>query len=294
MPPGSRTVPMPSAKDLRVRQIQFAAACMRRLDSPRMVRLARPLRDLPLSQSLHRALMGYQRPFASLEEACAAVAPYANQGHVNERNAEILLETTEAARPSDYAAMFHLRPLLPTVRRVFDLGGNVGNLFYCFQHYLDFPPDLVWTVQDLPAHLADGAALAARRGAAQLRFTGDWQEASAADVLIASGSLHYFDEILPRMVERLPRHPAYILINRTPLTEGRPVATVQDAKTFRVACMLYNRLDLIREFERVGYDLVDSWRAAELSLDVPGFPEHDVPEYSGLFLRRRDDTPAPS
>ena len=121
----------------------------------------------------------------------------------------------------------------------------------------------------------------------QLRFTGDWDDASQSDVLIASGSLHYFNEPLPRMVERLAHRPSYVLINRTPLTDGTPVATVQDAGTFRVACMLYNRRDLIREFDRVGYDLVDSWRAAELSLDVPGFPEHRVPEYSGLFLRRR-------
>ena len=204
------------------------------------------------------------------------------------RGTSTLLETTEAARPSDYAAMFHLRPLLPAIRRVFDLGGNVGNLFYCFQRYLDFPPDLVWTVQDLPPHLADGAALAHRRRAAQLRFTGDWADAAGCDVLIASGSLHYFEEPLPRMVERLARRPAHILINRTPLTDGSPVATIQDARTFRVACMLYNRRDLVEGFDRVGYDLVDTWQAAELSLHVPGFPEHSVPEYSGMFLRKRD------
>ena len=278
---------MLSPRELRVRQIQLSAAWVRRLSRPGVLRLMRPLRRLPLSRSLHRAVMGYHRPFPTLDEACAAVAPYANQGHVNAANKDSLLQTTELARPSDYAAMFHLRPLLPGIRRVFDLGGNVGNLFYCFQQYLDFPPDLVWTVHDLPDHVAHGAALARRRGVQQLQFTSEWMQASGADMLIASGSLHYFGESLAGMVERLPQQPAHILINRTPLTDGAPVATIQDAKTFRVACMLYNRMDLVRAFDRVGYDLVDTWRAAELSLHVPGFPEHSVPEYSGMFLRKR-------
>jgi putative methyltransferase (TIGR04325 family) len=278
---------MPSTRQLRVRQIQLSAAVIRRLTGPGVLRLVRPLRGSVLSRSFNRAVLGYQRPFASLSEACAAVAPYANQGHVNAENQEVLLHTTEAARPSDYAAMFHLKPLLPTLRHVFDLGGNVGNLFYCFQKYLDFPPGLIWTVNDLPDHVAQGTALAQRRGASQLRFTSDWQPAAEADLLIASGSLHYFEQTLPLMVEQHASRPAHILINRTPLTDGAPVAGVQDAKTFRVACMLYNRLDMIREFDRIGYDLVDSWKAAELSFEMPGFPEHHVPEYSGMFLRKR-------
>ena len=232
-------------------------------------------------------MLGYHRPFASLAEACAAVAPYANQGHVNAENMECLLQTTEAARPSDYAVMFHMRPLLPALRHVFDLGGNAGNLFYCFEKYVQFAPGFIWTVNDLPDHLRHGEILARQRGATALRFSSDWMDAAKADLLIASGSLHYFDEPLPHMVARLPHKPAHILINRTPITDGAPVAAVQDAKTFRVACMLYNRSDLIREFDRVGYDLVDSWKAAELSLHVPGFPEHSVPEYSGMFLRKR-------
>ncbi len=279
---------MPSTRQLRVRQIQLSAAVIRRLARPSVLRLVRPLRGSALSRSFNRAVLGYQRPFPSLSEACAAVAPYANHGHVNAENQEVLLHTTEAARPSDYAAMFHLKPLLPTLRHVFDLGGNVGNLFYCFQKYLDFPPGLTWTVNDLPDHVSQGVKLAKQRGATQLRFTSEWHPAAEADLLIASGSLHYFEETLPRMVERLATRPVHILINRTPLTDGAPVAGVQDAGNFRVACMLYNRSQMIREFGQVGYDLVDSWRAAELSFDLPGFPEHHVPEYSGMFLRRRD------
>jgi putative methyltransferase (TIGR04325 family) len=89
------------------------------------------------------------------------------------------------------------------------------------------------------------------------------------------------------MDERLVHKPAHILINRTPLTEGLQIAAIQDAKTFRVACLPYNRTDLIRRFDRLGYDLLDWWKPAELSLHVPGFPEHSVPEYSGMFLRQR-------
>jgi len=37
------------------------------------------------------------------------------------------------------------------MRNVFDLGGNVGNLFYSYQSKLSFPATLTWTVYD-PAH----------------------------------------------------------------------------------------------------------------------------------------------
>jgi putative methyltransferase (TIGR04325 family) len=82
--------------------------------------------------------------------------------------------------------------------------------------------------------------------------------------------------------------PAYILINRTPMTDGAPVATIQDLGIFRIACMIYNKAEVIRDLEQLDYDLVDEWKAAELSLEIPGYPEYRVPAYTGMFLRRKD------
>ena len=141
----------------------------------------------------------------------------------------------------------------------------------------------MWKVYDLPANLDLGADIASEGGAERLRFTDRWSEASGADVLIVSGALHYFDP-LADLVGKLSRKPRSILINRTPLTDGPSVAVVQDAGRFRVACMLYNRDRLVADLERLGYVLVDAWKATELSLAVPGDPDRRVDAYSGLYL----------
>lgn len=270
-------------------RFRIGAACVRRLSRTRGgLSLIRHLRQRRLTAPLYRALVGHHQVFASLHEASAAVAPYANQGHHNPANAELHLNLSQTARPSDYPALFHLRALLPALHRVFDLGGNVGNLFYCYSKYLELPQELEWQVHDLPSNLLRGAALAKECHAHRLRFSETWMDASGADLLLASGSLHYFEHPLPEMVAELPVRPRHILINRTPLTDGPPVAAVQEAGAFRVACMLYNRQTLIRDFKRLGYEMVDRWQVPELSLDIPGYPEHSVRAYSGFFLTHRD------
>lgn len=241
----------------------------------------------PLTAAAYRACVGFYRPFASLEEANTAVAPYADAGHENRSGAALHLTLNERARPSDYAAMSHLRTILTDSFRIFDFGGNVGNLFRCFSSYIDIPPGLVWQSCDLASVVAHGRELAAECGLSQLCFTEDWQDASGADLLLASGSLHYIDTPLPQLLDKLREKPRYILINRTPLTDGAPVAMVQDGPGYRVACMLHNRRDLLGGLQAIGYELMDAWDAPELSISIVGYPEHAVSAYSGLFLRHR-------
>ena len=276
----------------RERQIALAARVVKgigRFGAGRS--LLRGLQNQRLTAPLYQAMVGYRRPFGTLAEARAAVTahgPAEAQGHESLTNVRHHLELSERARPSDYAALFHMRALVPELRTVFDLGGNAGNLFYCYQRYLTLRPDLRWTVLDLPGNMAAGEELARERGAEALRFAGDWSEASGVDLLIVSGSLHYLEKPLPEMVRELAVKPAHILINRTPLVEAAPVAAVQVASGFRLACMLYNRAELLGQLAALGYRVVDEWKAAELSMEIPGYPEYNVPAYSGAFLRRSD------
>ena len=182
---------------------------------------------------VYRALLGYRRPFASLAEAKAALAasgPAETNGHDGAHNVRHHLELSGQTRPSDYAALFHLRPLAPRLASVFDLGGNAGNLYYCYARYLAFREDLTWTVQDLPANMAAGEEMAEERDVRALRFTGDWSRAAGVDLLLVSGSLHYLETPLPQMLAELSLKPAYILINRTPLVEGASTAAVANSQ----------------------------------------------------------------
>ncbi len=283
MGPDQRTM----RRRLRVGQIKVAAKLIRVASASGVGEAAvRSVRRTRFGRAAMDAVLGYHRVFPTLIEAEIAVLPYANGGHQNSANAQMHLDLNVTPRPSDYAALFHLAPRMRGAKLVFDLGGNVGNLYYCYEGYLRFDEDCVWNVYDLPANLEFGSKLAAERDARHLRFTERWSDASGADVLIVSGSLHYFRP-LAHLVEGLERRPRAILINRAPLTRGPSVAVVQDAGAFRVACMLYNRDELVAGLEGLGYALVDDWRAVELSLAVPGDPDHRVDAYSGLFFELR-------
>ncbi len=273
----------------RAGQIALTARFVEGVERFRVGRyLLRGFQRLPLTRSLYRVLVGYRRPFASLEEAEAAVARYSLGGHEHPQNVKNHLGMYSRARPSDYAALFYIRPVLHGIKRVFDLGGNSGNLFYSYSNYLSWPEGLVWQVLDLPANMAAGEAIAKERGADQLRFTGEWMDADGADLLIVSGSLHYLHRSLAEMIGELRARPSYILINRTPLTDGAPVATIQDLGIFRIACMVHNKSQVVRDLEQLDYVVVDEWKAHELSLEIPGYPELTVPAYTGIFLCRKD------
>jgi putative methyltransferase (TIGR04325 family) len=199
----------------------------------------------------------------------------------------MLMEAADKAYPSDYPALFHIQTVLPHLRSLFDFGGNVGNLFYCYSKYLELPPELIWTVYDLPKNNEIGEQLARNHGETRLRFTDQFSHADGTDLFIACGSLHYFEQPLALMIAGFLTKPRYVLINRTPLIDGPALATVQDGGTHRAACILYNRTHLIREFEAIGYELVDTWWATERSLIIPCYPDRSSHAYSGMFFRLR-------
>lgn len=273
---------MHAIEKARIAQVRVAAAVLRR--SPLFVTKA--FHQSPFGSKISGALLGYRGVFASLADAEAAIARYANGGHESEFAAQLHLELSRRPRASDYAAMFHLRPLIGAGTRVVDLGGNVGNLFYCYSDYLPLA-GVNWQVLDLPETAQRGALLAEQKRAHQIHFIQDWPSASGADILLVSGAMQYFDEPLPDMVNRLSEPPRHILINRSPMTNGRVFATAQEAGSYRVACKVYNRSDLIGGFTERGYELVDIWDCNELALSVPGHPECNVPSYSGMYFVKR-------
>lgn len=238
-----------------------------------------------LGTAIVGSMLGYRRSFRTLGEAERAVKPYAKGGHENPANVSWHIDHV-AARTSDYAAFYYLRDRMPCIRKLFDLGGNIGNLYYCYKNYLPLRDDLIWTVFDLPETISRGRSLASSRNVRNLQFTDDFSQVEGADLLIASGSLHYFDKSLPDLLTTVERHPQYILINRTPLTEGPDFAVVQDWGQIRVACMLYNRAKLIADFDRLGYGVVGEWQAPEYGIPVLDRPSSSVSAYTGLWLER--------
>ena len=233
-------------------------------------------------------LVGYRRIFSELSDAEHAARPYLELTADPAAYAELHLDLSAAARPSDYAILFHLNKIVNrgTETKVFDLGGCVGNLYYSYLGYLDHPERLNWVVNDLPEILKHGERIARERPAARIQFSSSLDLMEDCEVLLVSGALHYFRESLREMLERLSARPKHILINRTPLTDSPRCATVQDANGFLMPCWLWNRRDLIEGLRTLGYEVVDEWDVPELSLKIPFCPDRSVSAYSGLYLHR--------
>jgi len=272
-----------SARLKQIRRLHFFITFLHR--SPRMVSLMRTARKWYVPRKIFEHLVGYRRIFDSLAEARVVAARHLDASHDCLDNINRQISLSRSARPSDYPVLFHLGRVWPGVSSLFDLGGNVGNLFYSYSKYLRFPQDFVWTVYDIERTLELGRQLARERGEQRLRFTDDLRALDGHDVLLVSGSLHYFESPLPDVLRRFASKPSHVVINRIPMTTVKSVVTVQDSGAALFPCKTILRQELISGMEDVGYTLVDQWSVPELSVHIPFYPEYSVSQYSGLYFR---------
>jgi putative methyltransferase (TIGR04325 family) len=271
---------------LRLGQVRAVSTLMRELTRLRpFASLVALVRKWPLVRQAVDLMAGYNRVFPDLGAARKVAQRYAEPGHESSENLHGLQAFLAKMWPSDYPVLFHLARLPLEGLRVFDLGGTTGDLFWLYNRYINFPISLRWTVHDLPGNLERGLDFAQRQGELRLQFADDIHEASGHDVLLVSGALHYFDFTLADYLAGLARRPKHVFVNRTPLVDAPTAATVTYNQGVMVACRLINRAELVGGMERLGYRLVDSWRAPELSIKLPYDPEYGEREYSGVYFR---------
>ncbi len=228
--------------------------------------------------------MAFRRPFPNMAAARRCAGTLLPSEHSHRDNASLHLSLSRHPRPSDYPVLFHLQRA-GSCKVVFDLGGNTGNLFYLYERYLGLGPDICWRVHDLPEMMQIGAAIARERCETRITFVDSIREAEGTDVILASGSLHYFEEDLSAMISGLRHRPRHVLVNRTPLVEGSESYTIQDAGTFLVPCRLINATRLTSGMEALGYECIDQWTVPELSLILPAHASLSAPAYTGLYFR---------
>jgi putative methyltransferase (TIGR04325 family) len=189
------------------------------------------------------------------------------------------------AFPSDYPVMFWLARILPSCRLLFDWGGHVGLKYYVFRKYLTVPASTTWLVNDVPAVVEVGRHAALGASASQLRFTTTLDELADADLLLASGSLHFIDDPFAQL-RALPQLPAHVLLNKVPASSQASVWTLQNMGTAICPYHLFNRDELVNGFEDLGYELVDAWKSPELSCTIPFSPRHSIGAYSGFYFSK--------
>lgn len=190
----------------------------------------------------------------------------------------------------DYPVLFWLgRAFAQGARAILDVGGNIGVHYYAYQRYLDYPPDLRWTVAEVPAVAAAGRRLAEKRGTPALAFTTELEapRVEAADVILSAGALQYIES--PRLEALLAgaRRPAFVILNKLPLHDGEEFVSLQNIRNGFSPHWVFNRARIVRGMSALDYDLVDEWRVPERSLRLFGHPECSLSAFSGLCFRRR-------
>ena len=273
---------------LRIAQIRALASFLNSLGGRSAGRnFITRLRSNRIALSLLNASLGFRRSFPSFAAAQACASRYIHAGHEHPDEIRYHASIADVVRESDYPLLFHLAPLAPQLQTVFDLGGNVGNLFYAYQTQLRFSSTLLWTVYDLPMKKPLGEKLAAERRETRIRFANAITEASGSDVFIASGSLHYFEQPIHEILGKLERLPNHVFINRSPFSIGADLTTVQDNRSYLVPCKLHSRANIFSGMQSLGYELRSEWPVHERRLLVPTHPVLCARTYSGFYFRKK-------
>lgn len=205
---------------------------------------------------------------------------------------EYLTVRTRTVFGFDYPAMLWLgHALRAGARTVWDIGGSVGSQYYAYRRFLDYPPDLLWRVCELPVSVRRGREYAATMGAKALSFTDDLTAPEArSDLWLAAGTIEFLEGGVQKLVRDAGHRPAHLLLNKLPLYDGPGFVSTQNlGKGCFAAHDVYNRQGYITELESLGYQLVDAWKVPERRFHVPGCPQMSFDHYAGLYLRLKAD-----
>ena len=234
----------------------------------------------------HENVNLYRGVFDTFEQAALSAPNTKPPGYDNEASARMYDDVMEPTL-RDYPAMFWLqRAFLDGHERVFDLGGHVGIKYYAFSGRMQMPTQLRWRVCDVPAVVARGNALAIEKGTAEtLRFTADWRDLSAADVLFASGSIQYLPVSLGDMLRALPTRPARLVINSAALHPTRSFFTLNSIGVSFCPYRVQSEPSFMDDMNALGYRCVDRWETPR-DFAIPFEPGYEMDRFVGLAFTR--------
>jgi len=220
--------------------------------------------------------------FSSQAEAKAHIPANLNAGFDDPNISD---EFDESIPMLDAETVVVLSKLMPEVKTIFDLGGNIGLCFYRYRSQITYPADLRWTVCDVPFVNAAGRRIAEKRGETQLAFTDNQLDASGVDVYLTCGALQYFEESFADLLARLKEKPTHLVVNRVPMTPTETFFTLQHGDFSVVPYQIVNRDDFIASIKAIGYDLVESWQNDRVC-DIILRPDYFVRHYYGFHFKK--------
>ncbi|HEY9064365.1 MAG TPA: methyltransferase, TIGR04325 family [Burkholderiaceae bacterium] len=227
--------------------------------------------------------------FATSAEAASAAPPTRPLGYDHDDAAAMYRDRLNRVYPADYPMMVWLKNAFADgARSVYDLGGHIGIAYYAYQHIIEFPNDVSWTVHDVPAVLESGRREAQQRDPARrLSFSDRHDAASGVDVLFTAGCLQYLEDTLAQRVAALQVKPTWLFVNLLPLHERRAYWTVQSIGTAFCPYRIQHTKTFFSDLQALGYDVLDTWENPEKECWIAFDPDHSLDRYHGAALRLR-------
>ncbi|PWJ22175.1 methyltransferase, TIGR04325 family [Jannaschia seohaensis] len=221
------------------------------------------------------------------EAALAALPAAEARGYDDPDIAEVSFEAMCNREVWDYPVLHWLSRWLPDAPRLLDAGGHMGTKRIALGALLPLE-GVTWTVLDTPGIVtAARAAQAAGRIPADLSFVDAPERAPETDLLLASGLMQYVDRSLTEVIAALPAPPRHLLLNKVALRDGPQIVTHERLDAVRVPYRIRARADWQAELDRLGYDLVDTWRIPDLSHRIPTHPWLGMSQSWGFALTQR-------
>jgi putative methyltransferase (TIGR04325 family) len=208
-------------------------------------------------------------------------------GHEHPEAVERHAALADALMPSDYAILYWLNRI-PNDIKLFDYGGNMGNVYYSCCRYIDVSRrSLQWTVYDLPQVIEMAKRKSVERDVQAPHFTDSILDAVSANVLLVSSAFHYWERSTESFLEQFSTLPEHVFVNRSPFynDDRNPVVSVQAGLNFAFPIIIRNAQEVLDGFAAKGYKVMDRWTAAEYDHTMPFFPDKSVAAYSGFYFR---------
>lgn len=224
--------------------------------------------------------------YDSFQDAWKAAGKSRYAGHEHLEAVELHARLADDLLPSDYPVLYWLSAIAGDIR-LFDYGGNVGNVYYRYARYIDASRRAVhWTVYDLPKVIDMAKGIAVQRGGSAPLFTTSLLDSANSNVLLVSGAYHFWEGSNQEFLEQFPRLPEHIFVNRSPFyNDQAPIISIGSESRYAAAFIIRNAMTFLGDFSRMGYELIDQWKAAEHRHDMPFFPDQSVASYSGFYFR---------
>lgn len=225
---------------------------------------------------------GVYASFAEAERGAPSVKPL---GYDQANTTTWYLNKHGSVLSEDYPALFWLQAAFRDSHSVFEIGGHLGVAYYGFAKILSYPPNLNWTICDVPKVAAAGEALARERGRTNLKFVTSSALTDGADIVLTCGALQYIDApSLAETISSFRLRPRHLIINRIPVYDGAAFVTRQNIGSAYCPYRIFNRQEFVRSLETRGYSLIDSWQK-ERAFRIPRHPERAFDHYTGFYFR---------